>query len=416
MIATGAAGERPIVIAHRGASGYLPEHTLEAYELAIRQGADFIEPDLVLTADGVLVCRHENVLASVEIDQDGAPLRDGRGNPVVAEATTDVAERAEFRERLTTKRIRGRMVTGWFSEDFTLAEIRRLRARERMPRIRPESASHDGRYGIATFDEVIELVRRWGASGRKVGVYPETKAPTYFLHTGRTLSGRPIGLDITATLAERLSALAFTDPRRVFIQSFEVANLVALKRRHMPHFGFEVPLVQLLGDLRGGAGPTPFRTPPDIVHHLREHSDLDAIYGDLARELDIAAGATYGDLVTAQGLELLKRYYAAGIGPNKDFVLRRSASKEGLRLTGEVAPFVASALREGLLIHPYTLRRESAFESLDERGARLSSHAEALRLFAAGVHGVFTDQPDHTLAALRDYQSSRVRQYEIRSR
>src|SRR3954454_13482610 len=147
----------PIVIAHRGASGYLPEHTLAAYELGARQGADYIEPDLVATRDGELVCRHENEISG----------------------TTDVAGHPEFAARRTTKTIDGVAVTGWFTEDFTLAELRTLRAKERIPDLRPENTAFDGLAQIPTFDEVIDLAQRYG-----VGVYPETKHPTYFDSVG----------------------------------------------------------------------------------------------------------------------------------------------------------------------------------------------------------------------------------------
>ena len=154
----------PIVIAHRGASGHRPEHTLEGYRLAVEMGADFIEPDLVPTKDGVLIARHENEIA----------------------ATTDVAER--FPDRKRTKTIDGQSITGWFSEDFTLAEIQTLRARERLPF---RSHAYDGKFQIATFDEVIELAQRLGtARGRPVGVYPETKHPTYFRGLGPPLEER----------------------------------------------------------------------------------------------------------------------------------------------------------------------------------------------------------------------------------
>ena len=156
---------RPIVIAHRGACGYRPEHTLAAYALAIAQGADFIEPDLVPTRDGVLVARHDNELS----------------------ATTDVAGRGEFADRRCRKRIDGVDVDGWFTEDFSLAEIRRLRARERLPALRPESAREDGLHGVPTFAEVLALA---AAAPRPVGVYPEIKHPTWFAEEGTRLVER----------------------------------------------------------------------------------------------------------------------------------------------------------------------------------------------------------------------------------
>jgi glycerophosphoryl diester phosphodiesterase len=187
----------PIVIAHRGASGYRPEHTLAAYELGARQGADYIEPDLVATSDGELVARHENEISG----------------------TTDVAAHPEFADRRTTKVIDGKRYEGWFTEDFTLAELKTLRARERIADVRPANAEHDGRYEIPTFAEVLELAARLG-----VGVYPETKHPAY--HRG-------LGLELEPRLVEALRGAAVP----VFVQSFDPASL-----RELPH-----PRVQLAG-------------------------------------------------------------------------------------------------------------------------------------------------------------------------
>jgi glycerophosphoryl diester phosphodiesterase len=198
----------PIVIAHRGASGYRPEHTLAAYELAIELGADFIEPDLVSTKDGILIARHENEISE----------------------TTDVADRPEFASRRTTKRIDGVEVAGWFTEDFTLAEITTLRTRERLPF---RSQDFNGRFPVPTFSEVLDLARRTSATtGRTIGVYPETKHPTYF---------RSIGLPLEEPL---LAALDRADDEKrsvpVYIQSFETGNLRDLRQRT------DLPLIQLL--------------------------------------------------------------------------------------------------------------------------------------------------------------------------
>jgi glycerophosphoryl diester phosphodiesterase len=187
----------PLVIAHRGASGHRPEHTLEAYRLAIEMGADAIEPDLVMTRDGVLVARHENEIG----------------------ATTDVAVR--FPDRKTTRTIDGRSVTGWFTEDFTLAELRTLRARERLPF---RSRAYDGQFGIPTFDEVLDLVDAVRLkTGRTIATYPETKHPTYF---------RQIGLPLEDALVERLRARGLADrSSAVFVQSFERTSLEYLRSR-----------------------------------------------------------------------------------------------------------------------------------------------------------------------------------------
>jgi glycerophosphoryl diester phosphodiesterase len=208
------------VIAHRGASGERPEHTLESYRLAIEQGADYIEPDLVMTRDGVLVARHENEIGG----------------------TTDVERHSEFAARRRTQVIDGESLTGWFTEDFTLAEIKTLRARERLPDLRPQNRAFDGEYEIPTFDEILQLAnqanRQRGRS--KVGVYPETKHPAHFAG---------IGLPLESAVLETLRRHAYdADGSPVFIQSFDPRNLRELRGRT------GLPLVQLLehelGDLR----------------------------------------------------------------------------------------------------------------------------------------------------------------------
>ncbi len=189
-------GAPPRVIAHRGASGYRPEHTLAAYELAIEQGADFIEPDLVVTRDGVLIARHENELS----------------------ITSDVAMRPQFAARRRTQRVDGREVSGWFSEDFTLDEIRSLRATERFARERPENAKLDGRFGIVTFDEILALRQRsLGDTGREIGIYPELKHAAHFA---------AIGLALEPRLADALHAAGLRGAKApVFVQSFELSAL-----------------------------------------------------------------------------------------------------------------------------------------------------------------------------------------------
>ena len=214
----------PIVIAHRGASGHRPEHTLAAYELGARQGADYIEPDLVSTRDGHLVARHENEISG----------------------TTDVAERPEFADRRTTKAIDGKSMDGWFTEDFTLAELKTLRAKERIPELRPGNAEHDGRYEIPTFQEVIDLAARLA-----VGIYPETKHPAYH---------RSIGLPLEPGLVAALRRAGLDDPgAKVFVQSFEAENLRALRDE------LAVPLVQLLG-------PSAAAT-PEALRTIAEYAD-----------------------------------------------------------------------------------------------------------------------------------------------
>lgn len=348
---------RPIVIAHRGASGHRPEHTLEAYALAIRQGADFIEPDLVPTRDGVLIARHENELSG----------------------TTDVADRPEFADRRTTKRIDGERVTGWFSEDFTLAEIKTLRARERIPSVRPGNTAYDGRFEVPTLVEILELLRRESRDGRQVGLYPETKHPTYFAREGRHIDGTPIALSLGQRLVDTLVAEGFTDPARVRIQSFEIENLLELRREIMPRAGVRFPLVQLFGRLDEDA-------PYDVIHHAAAGTPADAVYGDLAMAVEggLDAGTRYRALAAPAALAWMHTQYAHGIGPSKSDVL----AEGGSGLTG-------SARSAGLQVHVYTLRAERVFLA----GGQRSAEDEAVRLFALGADGVFADQPEIALAA-----------------
>ena len=326
----------PIVIAHRGASGHLPEHTLEAYRLAIEQGADFIEPDLVATRDGVLVARHENEISS----------------------TTDVADHPEFAERHATKSIDGQAVDGWFTEDFTLAELKTLRARERLPKLR--TTEFDGRFEIPTLEEILDLLDEVNgrAGGRRplIGVYPETKHPSYFAG---------IGLPLEEPLVEALHRHGWSEPEdRVFIQSFEVGNLKRLRQMT------RLPLVQLVA----GGGQPP----------------------DLARSGD---PRTYADLVTPAGLAEIARY-ARGVGPHKRLVL----PPDDRGRLGPPTSLVGDAHRAGLLVHVYTLRAENAHlpESLRRGDAPEDDgdmRAEALSFLEAGVDGFFTDHPDVGVAA-----------------
>jgi glycerophosphoryl diester phosphodiesterase len=303
----------PIVIAHRGASGERPEHTIAAYELAIEQGADVIEPDLVPTRDGVLVARHENEISE----------------------TTDVADHPEFAERRTTKTIDGREQTGWFTEDFTLAELKTLRAKERLPLMRPGNTAYDGTEAIPTFDEVIALAKQ-----HRVGIYPETKHPTYFASIGK-------GTD--APLVEALRRAGWNSAEApVFIQSFEVANLKRLKGMTT------VRLIQLV-DGQGG--------PAD------------------------GAAPSYAAMMTPAGLKAIAEY-AWGIGPNKAMLW------DGVVPTALVDNAHAAALR----IHPWTYRAENYFlPSSFRAGINPRGHGDlegeisaALRL---GIDGFFTDFP-----------------------
>jgi glycerophosphoryl diester phosphodiesterase len=300
-----------VLVAHRGASGHRPEHTLEAYTRAVELGADYIEPDLVITKDGVLVARHENEIGG----------------------TTDVAEK--FPDRRTTKQMDGASVTGWFTEDFTLAELRTLRAKERLPF---RDQSFNGRFLVPTFDEVLALADSLGrARGRVVGVYPETKHPSHF---------RAIGLPLEEPMLDALSRVGWnTAQAPVFIQSFEVGNLRSLAERT------KVRLIQLVS-----AG-----SPPD-------------------RALD-ASIPTYAQLLAPEGLRALAKY-VYGIGPEKRLVMPASGSATSL---------VADAHAAGLKVHIWTIRREAQFV-----GARFGGDvaAEVAAFRAAGVDGVFADHPD----------------------
>lgn len=310
----------PLVIAHRGASGYRPEHTLAAYELAIEMGADFIEPDLVPTRDGVLIPRHEPELSR----------------------TTDVAERPEFADRVRTTWIDGHEVTGWLTEDFTLAEIRTLRARERHPFRNQE---HNGQFGLPTFEEVLDLARRKSAeTGRTIGVYPETKHPTYF---------RSLGLPLEEPLLEALKGAQGVP---VYIQSFETGNLKELRKKT------ELPLIQLL-DIQG--------QPYDLALTGDRRSFLD-----LARPEGLAAIAEYAD----------------GIGPNKRLVVPADGHGRLLAPTS----LVEDAHRAGLLVHPWTLRSDDHFLA-PEYGCNPTKEYE--QFFSLGIDGVFSDFADTAVRA-----------------
>jgi glycerophosphoryl diester phosphodiesterase len=329
----------PLVIAHRGASGYLPEHTLAAYWLAIEQGADFIEPDLVITKDGVLVARHENAIAI--LNADGS----------VREATTDVMERPEFAARKTTKRIDGRTLTGWFTEDFTLAELKTLRARERLPALRAANTRFDGMFEIPTLDEVLQLLdaanaRRRQRGLRLVGIYPETKSPSHF---------QSIGLPLEEPLVQALHR--HTSGAPVFIQSFETANLRKLHRMT------RLPLVQLLN----ASG-----RPHDFV-----------VAGDPRGYADLAKPAGLAEIAT----------YAKGIGANTALMIPLSGGRLGSPTT-----LVADAHRAGLLVHGWTFRAENSFLPDDfdvgSDPAALGDLAGQVRVFLKlGIDGFFTDQP-----------------------
>jgi glycerophosphoryl diester phosphodiesterase len=335
------ADDGPIIYGHRGASGYRPEHTLGSYRLAARMGADYIEPDLVSTKDHVLVVRHEPAIG----------------------ATTDVADHPEFADRRTTKVIDGAPFVGeWFTEDFTLAELRTLRAKERLPEVRQRNTIYDGRYQVPTFQEVIDLRDQLSRKlHRRIGIIPELKHSTYF---------RSLGLPLEEPFVRTLRRNGIANRRgKVTAQSFEIANLKVLDRQ-LPG----VPLVQLFG-------------------------------AKLARPGDVlAAGGTttYGDMATPAGLRAIARY-ADIAGPPKDYIVPRDAAGASLAPT----TFVDDAHAAGLEVVPYTFRNENQFLPLELRSSPDPADgneygnaiAEFQQFFDLGVDGLFTDNPDTAIAA-----------------
>jgi len=330
-----AQAKKPLVIGHRGCSGERPEHTALSYERAIEQGADFIEPDLVPTKDGHLVARHENEIGG----------------------TTDVGKRPEFAARKTTKTIDGQPVTGWFVEDFTLAEIKTLRARERLPQLRPTSAAFDGQAQILTFDEVVAIAKAGSKrTGRTIGVYPELKHPTFFAS---------IGLPTDDRLVAKLKSNDLNSATApVFVQCFEVGTLKKLRAKTPAKLVFLVD---------GEGGP----------------ADLPNV--------------KYADLITAQGLKDVA-VYADGLGPNWSLVV----PNDGQALL-PATDLVKNAHAAGMQVHPWTVRAENFFlpATLRKGDAKdpafLAMHGDVTpvfkALYAAGVDGVFSDFPGLAAAA-----------------
>jgi glycerophosphoryl diester phosphodiesterase len=330
---------RPIVFAHRGASGYRPEHTLEAYELAIQMGSDALEPDLVSTKDGVLIARHENWI----------------GN------TTDVAERPEFADRQTTKTVSGRLIEDeWFTEDFTLEELKTLRSVEPLQDIRQHNTIYDGRFEVATFQEIIDLAKAASRGGRQIGLFPETKHPTYF---------RSIGLPLEEPLIDIIKRNGMNRANGpMLVQSFEPSSLRILND------ALKVPVVQAI---------TTSGAPYDTI--------------------DRGEGPTYADMVTPEGLAEIATY-ADWIGPNKNLVIPREADGS----LGEPTSLVDDAKAAGLDVMAWTFRNENQYLPTDLRwgddpGAYGDAFAEFQAFFEAGVEGVWADNPDTAMMARDDF-------------
>ena len=341
--------DEPLVIGHRGAPGYLPDHTLQGYRLAIKMGADYIEPDLVATKDGHLIARHEPNITT----------------------TTDVASHPEFLSRKTTKNVDGIDETGWFASDFTLTEIKTLRAVQPLA-FRPQG--FNGEFEIPTFDEVIALAKRYG-----VGIYPETKHPTYHQRLGLALEGRLVNALKKAGLNRKSSP--------VFIQSFEQANLKQLNRMT------DVRLVQLVdaADVK-----------PD--GSLEYYAPWDRPYDWTVSGDPRLTSRTFGFFATDAGLAEIKTY-ADGIGPWKRYIVSTAAVdingdgtvgdengdgavNEGDRKLLPPTTLIQRAHRKGLLIHTWTFRDESRYLAYDYKGRPL---AEYKHFFKLGIDGVFSD-------------------------
>ena len=372
----------PLVIAHRGASGLLPEHTLEAYSVAIAQGADFIEPDLVTTKDGVLIARHEPIL----------------------DDTTNVAE-VFGEDRMSTKNLDGEEVTAYFAEDFTLAEIKQLRAVQSRDF---RSQDFNDAFEIPTLEEVIQLVQETESeTGVQVGIYPETKHPTFFDEQG---------LSLEEPLVQTLQDTGFTDPNRIFIQSFEFQNLIELQGMLDAEGLGDIPLVQLYGNTTEDASPDDgFSVPYDIRFNIEQGNDLAAIYGQDfvdAMENGLSEETTYRDLDSVEFLQLIGEKYAEGAGPWKNNIILREDLEEPVdgnddgeaeittQLTGEITSFVDDAHAAGLQVHPYTHRNEEQFLTLDAEGNPQTPEDEIKQYINVGFDGFFTDFPGTGVAVV----------------
>lgn len=352
-------GDKPLVVGHRGASGYRPEHTLASYQLAIDMGADFIEPDLVATKDGVLVARHEPNITN----------------------TTDVATRPEFADRKTTKVVDGVSEEGWFASDFTLAELKTLFAKQANA---ARDQSYNQQFRIPTLQEVLDLAKSESARlGRTVGVIPETKHPTFHANLNLKLEDR---------LLDLLASYGYTQKSSpVIVQSFEVSNLKYLRSKS------QIRLVQLVdGDSVDKNGQMQLVAPYDKPYDF-------AVAGD---------PRTFASLLTPEGLREVKTY-ADIIGPWKPYLIptkQLDANNDGQpddlngdgkiderdRVVMPVTNVIKDAHAAGLMVVPYTFRNEVTGLPSDDKGDPVNEYK---RFYAAGVDGVFSDFPDTALKA-----------------
>ena len=340
----------PLVIAHRGASGYVPEHSQRAYELALAQQADVIELDLVVSQDQQLLIRHENELS----------------------LSTNVATRAEFQPRKTTKIVDGIKVTGWFAEDFTLKELQSLKLRETKPQVRPQNTQWNDQWPLLSLTDFLE----WNQISHRYDVYMELKHPTYFQY-----QAAPFHADLAELLRQALLQSPLPSAQRLYLQSFEATPL---QRWHAwrASFKFPITLVQLLGDVSAK------KTSP--THSFEQPWDWVYQHGKMPNQATTAL-PTYADMVTPAGLRLIASY-ADAIGPWRDNLYPYAG--------GPVTPWLQQATQLKLKVHPYTLRVEAPFRQTDPQGKVQSLCQELTWLMQQPwLDGVFTDQPDVAVKA-----------------
>ena len=371
-------GQKPIIIAHRGASGSLPEHTLAGFQLALEQGADFIETDYVMTSDGVPIVRHEPLLNN----------------------NTDILDHPEYCDRFYTKTIDGVKLTGFFAEDFTEEEIKTLKARQPRPE---RSDEFDDLYEIPTMAEVIQLVKNYEAkTGKQVGILHELKHNSYF---------NSIGLNVEEAAVRVLIEENFILPQQNIIQTFQIAPLIRLDREIMPKAGIDVPLHQLTGAASKEFSPG-FSFPYDVVANFSNPNftaeDAREVYGDLVDIVDFSAKTGYGDLLVLPEFYQFVSTYAEAVNPWKNTILLRNLvepvdgnAEITTQLTGEVFPLIELAHDTGLQVNVYTLRNEERYLTLKPDGTVQTSQQEAESLIRLGADGLIGDFPA-TIYEVRD--------------